>query len=96
MAHLQEKHIQIVVGLINILVAAVLISGAVVGLFKLRITPESVRLATIAALTVLCAASVGLLTNAKRVEIFAATAAYAAILVVFVSGDLGGSSRSNE
>lgn len=49
----------------------------------------------IAAFTVLFAVSVGLLTNAKRVEIFAATAAYAAVLVVFVSGDLGGSAKSN-
>jgi hypothetical protein len=32
-----------------------------------------------------------LCTNARRAEVFAATAAYAAVLVVFVSGDLGGS-----
>ena len=41
----------------------------------------------IAGFTVLFAASVGLLTNAKRAEMFASTAAYAAVLVVFVSGD---------
>ena len=40
--------------------------------------------------TVLFAACVGLLTNARRDQIFAATAAYAAVLVVFVSGNLGG------
>jgi len=39
--------------------------------------------------TVLFAACVGLLTNARRDQIFGATAAYAAVLVVFVSGDLG-------
>lgn len=39
--------------------------------------------------TVLFAACVGLLTNAKRDQIFGATAAYAAVLVVFVSGNLG-------
>lgn len=39
--------------------------------------------------TVLCAVCVGWLTNAKRDQIFAATAAYAAVLVVFVSGTLG-------
>ena len=33
--------------------------------------------------------SVGLLTNARRAEVFAAAAAYAAVLVVFVSGPLG-------
>jgi len=41
--------------------------------------------------TVLFAACVGWLTNAKRDQIFAATAAYAAVLVVFVSGNLGSS-----
>jgi hypothetical protein len=35
-----------------------------------------------------------LLTNARRDQIFAATAAYAAVLVVFVSGNLGGASPS--
>ena len=35
--------------------------------------------------TILFAASVRVLTNARRAEIFAATAAYAAVLVVFVS-----------
>jgi hypothetical protein len=40
--------------------------------------------------TLLFASSVAFCTNARRVEVFAATAAYAAVLVVFVSGDLGG------
>lgn len=46
---------------------------------------ETAQLGLIAMFTVLFAASVGVLTNARRVEIFAATAAYAAVLVVFVS-----------
>ncbi|KAF2185284.1 hypothetical protein K469DRAFT_750444 [Zopfia rhizophila CBS 207.26] len=91
----QEKQIQLVVGLINIVVAAILIIGAVVSLFKLRTRPDPVRLGMIAAFTAVFSVSVGLLTNAKRAEIFAATAAYAAVLVVFVSGDLGGSSKNN-
>lgn len=40
--------------------------------------------------TVLFAACVGFLTNARRDQIFGATAAYAAVLVVFISGNLGG------
>jgi len=40
--------------------------------------------------TMLFALSVAFCTNARRVEVFAATAAYTAVLVVFVSGDLGG------
>jgi len=42
----------------------------------------------IAGFTVLFAASVGLLTNARTVEVFGGTAAYAAALVVFVGSDL--------
>ena len=42
----------------------------------------------------LFAICVGWLTNARRDQIFAATAAYAAVLVVFVSGTLGGASNS--
>lgn len=45
--------------------------------------------------TVLFATCVGWLTNAKRDQIFAATAAYAAVLVVFVSGTLGGSAPNS-
>ena len=39
--------------------------------------------------------SVGLLTSARRAEVFAASAAYAAVLVVFVSGPLGGSNGAS-
>ena len=42
----------------------------------------------------LFATCVGWLTNARRDQIFAATAAYAAVLVVFVSGTLSGASNS--
>ena len=43
----------------------------------------------------LFAVCVGWLANAKRDQTFAATAAYAAVLVVFVSGTLGGAPNSN-
>ena len=36
----------------------------------------------------------GLLTSARRAEVFGATAAYAAVLVVYVSGSLGPSNGS--
>ena len=45
-------------------------------------------LGLIAMFMVLFAASVAVLTNAKRSEVFAATAAYAAVLVVFASSPL--------
>ncbi len=47
------------------------------------------RLDMVALFTVLFAGVVGLLTNARRAEIFASSAAYAAVLVVYVSGTLG-------
>jgi hypothetical protein len=83
--------VQRVVAIVNVLVASILIIGAVVVLYKLRNQPDSIRLGSIAAFTALFSISLGLLTNAKRAEIFAATAAYTAVLVVFISGDLGNS-----
>jgi hypothetical protein len=47
------------------------------------------RLGMVAMFTAIFAAVIGLLTNARRAEIFGSTAAYAAVLVVFVSGNLG-------
>lgn len=44
-------------------------------------------MALIVVFMLLFAGSVELLTSARRAEVFAATAAYAAVLVVFVSGD---------
>ena len=43
----------------------------------------------IAAFTLLFGLSLRFLTNAKRAEIYGSSAAYAAVLVVFVSGNLG-------
>lgn len=48
-----------------------------------------IRLGMLALFTALFAGVVGLLTNARRAEIFASSAAYAAVLVVYVSGSLG-------
>lgn len=69
------------------LLAALLLIGAIVVLYKVQ--SASWRLGWIGAFTSLFAGSVGLLTNARRAELFGATAAYAAVLVVFVSGNLG-------
>ncbi|KAH7383516.1 hypothetical protein BKA64DRAFT_682495 [Cadophora sp. MPI-SDFR-AT-0126] len=48
-----------------------------------------IRLGMVAMFTSLFAIVVGLLTNARRAELFGSTAAYAAVLVVYVSGNLG-------
>ena len=72
---------------INILLAAVLLFGAVYNLYYVK--NEKGRLGLIDGYTVAFALCVGLLTNARRSEVFGACAAYAAVLVVFVSGNLG-------
>jgi hypothetical protein len=54
------------------------------------ITDPAARLGIISAWTIAFGLSLRFLTSAKRAEIFASSAAFAAVLVVFVSGDLGG------
>jgi len=51
----------------------------------------TVKLGMVAAYTILFALSIALLTNARRAEIYGAAAAYAAVLVVFISGNFGSS-----
>ncbi|EON62136.1 hypothetical protein W97_01355 [Coniosporium apollinis CBS 100218] len=87
-AYVSEHNIARFVNWISTLLAATLLIGAIVTLYV--ITSPKWRLGLIAAFTTLFAAAIGLLTSASRAETFAATAAYAAVLVVFVSGDLGG------
>ena len=49
----------------------------------------NLRLGLIAMVTVLFAVVIVLTTNARRAEVFGSCAAYAAVLVVFISGDFG-------
>ncbi|KAI1800581.1 hypothetical protein F4811DRAFT_538255 [Daldinia bambusicola] len=81
--HINENHITLVTSIVSTIVAAILLLGAIAVLRLL--TQESTQLGVIAIFMVLFAASVGTLTNARRAEIFASTAAYAAVLVVFIS-----------
>jgi len=62
--------------------------GAIITLYIVK-NPHAL-LGMLSGWTVLFAPCVGLLTNARQDQIFGATAAYAAVLVVFVSGNLGG------
>lgn len=55
------------------MLAAVLLVGAIMALYAVQ--SDKVKLGLIAVFTTIFAASVGLLTNAKRSEIFGATAA---------------------
>ena len=72
---------------ISIVLAALLLEGAIVALYL--VSNPHIQLVLIALFIVVFAAGIGLLSNARRSELFAATAAYAAVLVVFVSGHLG-------
>ncbi|VUC31210.1 unnamed protein product [Clonostachys rosea] len=81
-----EKSISIAVAVISILVAALLLVGSITGLYF--VTNDGAKLGMVATFTAMFALSVGLMTTARRVEIFAATVAYSAVLVVFVSGNI--------
>ena len=61
------------VNAITILVAAVFLVGSMISFYFVK--HEAAKLVMIAALTVAFATSVGLITTARRVEIFASTAA---------------------
>ena len=87
-ALVSSQRLSIFTAILATILASVLLFGAVISLYIVQ--NEHALLGMLSGWTVLFAASVGLLTNAKRDQIFAAAAAYAAVLVVFVSGNLGG------
>ncbi|KAI0398012.1 hypothetical protein F5Y17DRAFT_454591 [Xylariaceae sp. FL0594] len=58
---------------LSTVLAAILLLGAILALYKIK--SDDVKLGLIALFTLLFAASTGLLTNAKRSEVFASTAA---------------------
>lgn len=84
-AHFEEKHVTWAVAAISTIIAAGLLIGSIAILNK--VSDPGRRIGWIAGFTLLFALSITVLTNARRVEIFAATAAYVAVLVVFVSGN---------
>jgi predicted branched-subunit amino acid permease len=75
--------------MLNMIFAAALLIGAVVNLYL--VTKPTAKLGLMVWYTILFVSIVAHCTNARRPEIFAAAAVHAAVLVVFVSGDLGGS-----
>ncbi|KUL83695.1 hypothetical protein ZTR_07476 [Talaromyces verruculosus] len=75
-----EKSISTTAAIISILVAAILLLGSIISLYFT--TNNAVRLGLVATFTIAFALSVCLMTNARRAEIFTATAAYAAVLEV--------------
>lgn len=84
---LSEYRINAVVAAINVIVVAGLLFGAIFNLYFVK--NEKSRLGILTVYTIVFSASIAVLTDARRAEIFGAAAAYAAVLVVFVSGGLG-------
>lgn len=74
------------VAVINLIVAAGPLIGAMVGLF--HVTDPSLKLAIVSVLILLFGDCMFLMTNARTAKVFGATAAYAAVLVVFISSGL--------
>lgn len=67
-------------------IAAALMAGSIFGLYYIK--PVHIRLVVVIVLIVVFALVLNLLTSASRDAIFAATAGYAAVMVVFISGGL--------
>lgn len=85
--YVSDNRITRAVKILSTFNAAALLVGAIVSLYAIE--SEKTKLGVIALFTALFAANVGILTNARRAELFAATAGYAAVLVVFISGNIG-------
>jgi hypothetical protein len=86
--YISEQSIALCVAITSSVLVAILLFGPVVSLYFVH-NPYAL-LGMLGGWTVLFATCVGLLTSARRDQVFAATAAYAVVLVVFVSGTLGG------
>ena len=87
-AEISERSVANAVALLSSLLSAAVLVGSMVSLCFVR--NVYAVLGMVGGRTVLFAGCIGFLTNAKRDQIFAATAAYAAVLVVFVSVTFGG------
>ncbi|PVH70378.1 hypothetical protein DL98DRAFT_540902 [Cadophora sp. DSE1049] len=77
------QRVTLIVVVLSMLCSASLLVGAIIALYFVK--PIGVRLGIVGVFTLLFAASIALLTHARRVEVYGATAAYAAVLVVFIS-----------
>ncbi|KAG6365558.1 hypothetical protein INS49_007169 [Diaporthe citri] len=72
---------------ITTLAAALLLFTPIFTFYNVSASRPSLTLGLIAMFTIIFAGSLAVITNASRSEIFAACAAYSAVLVVFISGD---------
>ena len=78
---------------ISIIGATLLLEVAIVASYV--VTNDHIRFRLIAIFTTLFATALSIFSKARRAEMFAATATYAAVLVVFLSGNLSSAGGSN-
>lgn len=87
LVYLSNPRISRTVTVVQTLLAAAFLFGAIYNLYYVR--SDEKRLVIITGYTIAFSVCVGCFTEAKKAETFAACAAYAAVLVVFVAGDIG-------
>jgi hypothetical protein len=73
MYYYPAERVTLIVAIISILVSATLLVGAIMSLHFVK--PMGIRLGLVGIFTTLFAASITLLTHARRVEVYGATAA---------------------
>jgi hypothetical protein len=73
MYYYPAERITLIVGVVSILVSAALLVGAIMALYFVK--PMGIRLGLVGIFTTLFAASMTLLTHARRIEVYGATAA---------------------
>ena len=85
--HYSSRLLSTVTSFITTILAALLLFLPIYVLYHVSRDQAGLTLGLIALFTLLFALAIVLTTNARRAEVFGACAAYAAVLVVFVSGD---------
>ena len=92
--HYSNHRVQLVASFITTLTAAGLLILPIYTLYRTAPSDPALTLGLIVLFTFVFAGAIVIMTKARRTEIFGACAAYAAVLVVFVSGDFANGSRS--
>ncbi|OQO10167.1 hypothetical protein B0A48_04524 [Cryoendolithus antarcticus] len=90
--HFDGRKVVLLVSALSTTIASALLVAPVLTLYF--VTSPGARLALVIVFILLFSLAMSLATNASRDSIFAATAAYSAVLVVFVSGNLANATPS--
>ncbi|KAF8245504.1 hypothetical protein K440DRAFT_555769 [Wilcoxina mikolae CBS 423.85] len=84
--YVPHKRVERIVNIVQVLLATLFLGGAIIGLFFVK--SNKIRLALIPPLVGMFALCMTFSSTASKREIYGASAAYAAVLVVFESGGL--------